>query len=146
MNWSAGGFRLATEAEWEFAALAGTATQWSFGDTDADIDDCARTSRNSNSMTREAGRLEPNDWGLYDMHGNVWEWVWDWWGAYPSADETDLTGAAAGGAFPLAAGARERRGVDLGMIAEPLRRRRGAPARRRCARCCPAGAGGQRAS
>jgi len=103
-NWNASGFRLATEAEWEFAARAGTTTQWSFGDTDANIDNYAWTNRNSNSMTREVGRLSPNAWGLHDMHGNVWEWVWDWHGAFDVNPATDPTGAAAGGSRVIRGG------------------------------------------
>ena len=67
-DWDANGFRLATDAEWEFAARAGTTTRWSFGDTDDDIDYYAWTTRNNITGTHEVGRLRPNAWGLYDMH------------------------------------------------------------------------------
>jgi formylglycine-generating enzyme required for sulfatase activity len=69
-------YRLLSEAEWEYACRAGTTTRYSVGDTITDKD----ANFNSNvGKTTEVGSYEPNAWGLYDMHGNVWEWVEDVW-------------------------------------------------------------------
>ena len=71
-------FRMPTEAEWEYAARAGTTTRWAFGDDINLVEDYAWFGGNAGLMTHEVGSKLPNAWGFYDMYGNVWEWVQDW--------------------------------------------------------------------
>ncbi len=102
-DWNANGYRLPTEAEWEYAARAGDNTVDSLtysGTSNVDeLGEYAWYTSNSNNKTYEAGTKSPNEFGLYDMSGNVWEWCWNWFtDSYDAEAEggSDPTGASSG--------------------------------------------------
>jgi curved DNA-binding protein CbpA len=83
--------RLPTEAEWEYSCRAGTS-----GDYAGELEEMGWYKSNSGGTTHPIGQKKANAWGLYDMHGNVWEWCKDWFGLYPRSDITDPTGGLSG--------------------------------------------------
>jgi formylglycine-generating enzyme required for sulfatase activity len=111
-NQAANGYRLLTESEWEYACRATSTTAFCNGGItniycdplDLNLDQVGWYCGNASSVTHDVGGKAANAWGLKDMHGNVGEWCWDWYGTYPTGPVEDPTGPASGSSRVLRGG------------------------------------------
>jgi len=121
VNWNANGYRLPTEAEWEYACRAGTTTPFNTGNNittnQANYNGNRPYNNNAEGENRRSttpvGSFPANAWGLYDMHGNVMEWCWDRYGAYQTGAQNNPTGAVSGGLRVIRGGSWDGGGQDL---------------------------------
>ena len=125
-------YRLPTEAQWEYACRAGGSTRFASGDADSDLDAYGWHSGNAEKATHSVGQKRPNAWGLYDMHGNVYEWCQDWYakdyygrspGEDPSGPDTGSTRVVRGGSWkggPAECRSANRGSFDAGQRSEEV--------------------------
>ena len=126
--YSCTGFRLPTEAEWEYATRAGTTTEYSFGNGAGESGMYAWYTINSGNQTHPVGEKLPNPWGLYDVHGNVWEWVHDWYNDtyYSSSPSSNPFGPQSGSLRVFRGGSWAYSAINIGSAI----RFRNAPSKR----------------
>jgi formylglycine-generating enzyme required for sulfatase activity len=104
---------LPTEAQWEYACRAGSTGSYCFGDEEQELEKYAWYDKNDIGATHPVAEKLPNAWGLYDVHGNVWEWCSDWFGKYNPSTASDPTGPAPGKYRVMRGGSWSRPARDL---------------------------------